>query len=937
MSSWHFHQLRFAFGIGGFMSFYGIAGLIVWVLGDKFGLGVNLRIVVIGMVLLTMPIALLIGYAVSRRGKKKAAKAKAAAEETQSEESAPDSTQSNKKSKSVGTNEDISKGAEEVIKFLKESNLGSGGKESAYSLPWYLVVGTPTSGKSALVLGSGLNFQNLPSQRQSEQNFVRPTRQVDWRVTSDAVFIDTAGRYQSDNGSGDEWAAVIETIKKHRQKRPIDGLLLAVNTERILQASARQIDEQAKIIRERLDEATKLLKTKFPVYLVFTHADAIEGFRDSFSTSKNEGENLVWGTTIPLEKSDNAQALFDSEYELLQDSIMKRRLMRLSAPFSPVRQLRIFNFPLHFGSARRKLGTFVTTLFRPNPFSESPFLRGFYFTAVPTDNSQRSKKPTANKGKTVGKTYFTKKFFRDVVLRDKDLVKTFQEQKQRPPIIGWLLTTFGTLLTLLIITLAGISLFSNRALVNDAAEKGDAVWTIVKSNKTKDPLSKKATEIRDEMNATENLRRILVKLDKHEREGAPFYMRLGLYSGNRIYKEKLLNIYYTVIEQRYQAPVKRKIENELKQFATTRTNNSSSGLNADQIKELGEKFALLQAYLMWSGIKDKEDNYRAVPELLSKTIEPYWLSESKIPTDLHERAKAQMEFYFKQVDRRGGTYFGDTSGFPHLTQRQEVVDGARTKLKAFPPYLRYLKRVTSQVPKEIESVSVETILAGESQGAIEGTYTIPAAYTIEGYRNFIKEKLAKAEEEIGKDDWVMGDKAGDAKIQSSELAKLEDRYFNLYTDNWRQLVSNTKITSYKRQEDMDTALKAFSSTSSPMTKLLKEIARNTNFTAKPEAKGWMDFSWISDWWNSSGDKLEKGQSATVENEFGALFDFVGSGDKPKDLPISKYGADIKKVADVFTGLSPEKIKRIQRALANDDDKNREVSILKRSQKNKETK
>ena len=214
MSSWHFHQLRFAFGIGGFMSFYGIAGLIVWVLGDKFGLGVNLRIVVIGMVLLTMPIALLIGYAVSRRGKKKAAKAKAAAEETQSEESAPDSTQSNKKSKSVGTNEDISKGAEEVIKFLKESNLGSGGKESAYSLPWYLVVGTPTSGKSALVLGSGLNFQNLPSQRQSEQNFVRPTRQVDWRVTSDAVFIDTAGRYQSDNGSGDEWAAVIETIKK---------------------------------------------------------------------------------------------------------------------------------------------------------------------------------------------------------------------------------------------------------------------------------------------------------------------------------------------------------------------------------------------------------------------------------------------------------------------------------------------------------------------------------------------------------------------------------------------------------------------------------------------------------------------------------------------------------------------------------------------------
>src|SRR5207248_11219270 len=85
----------------------------------------------------------------------------------------------------------------------------------------------------------------------------------------------------------------------------------------------------------------------------------------------------------PLEKSDNAQSLFDSEYALLHNSLMKRRVLRLSAPFPPVRQLRIFNFPLHFGSARRKLGTFVSALFRPNPFSENPFLRGFYFVADP--------------------------------------------------------------------------------------------------------------------------------------------------------------------------------------------------------------------------------------------------------------------------------------------------------------------------------------------------------------------------------------------------------------------------------------------------------------------------------------------------------------------------------------------------------------------------
>ena len=525
------------------MSFYGIAGLIVWFLGSKLGLGVNFRMVIIAMILITMPFALVIGYVARRKKKKKEAEKEG--EKKDAKESTSDKTTSEKTAKPAAAIGGLDKGAEEVVKFLKESNLGVSGNESVYSLPWYIVAGAPTSGKSALVLGSGLNFQSLPSQRQSELKFIRPTRQIDWRVTSDAVFIDTAGSYQTDNGSEDEWASILETIKKHRQKRPIDGFLLAVNAEKILNSDSRQIEEQAKIIRTRLDEVTQKLKTRFPVYIVFTHADAIEGFRDSFSNSKKEGENLVWGTTIPLKESDNAQALFDREYEILQDSIMKRRLMRLSAPFSPVRQLRIFNFPLHFGTARRKLGTFVTNLFRPNPFSESPFLRGFYFTSVPADQKRNGKKASANKGKTVDKTYFTKKFFRDVILRDKDLVKTFQDQKRRPPILGWLLTAIGTLLMLFILGMSAISLFQNRAFVNDAAQKGDAVWNIIKTNEKKNPLSKSPDEARAELNAVEDLRRILVKLDNYERNRPPIYMRFGLYSGDKIYKERLLNIYYT--------------------------------------------------------------------------------------------------------------------------------------------------------------------------------------------------------------------------------------------------------------------------------------------------------------------------------------------------------------------------------------------------------
>ncbi len=893
------------------MSIYGIAGLIVWFGGSQMGVGVNYRIIIIALILLTIPLALVGNYFASRK-KIPDEKAKKDAKEDGGDDGEASKSASKSKSKSKGQYPDLDKGISEVVTFLKGSNIGGGSKDALYTLPWYVVAGGPKSGKSALVMGSGMNFETLPSQRRSEQNFIRPTRQVDWRVTSDAVFIDTAGRFQSEGGVEDEWNAVIEAIKKQRPKRPIDGFLLAVNAERILHSDEREIEEQAKIIRARLDQTTKALKSRFPVYLIFTHADAIEGFRDSFSTSKNEGENLVWGTTIPLEKSDNAQALFDSEYEILQDSVMKRRLIRLSAPFSPTRQLRIFNFPLHFGSARRKLGTFVTTLFRPNPFSESPFLRGFYFTAVPVNRESAGKKPTANSGQTVGITYFTRKLFRDVVLRDKDLVKTFQEQRQKPPIFGWLLTIFVTLLTLLFLGLAGVSLYNNNQLLNDASAKGDAVLTIVKADTNKDPLKKSGDDTRREIQSIENLRKVLEKLDDYERNGAPFLMRFGLYSGNRLYKEKLLNIYYNAVEQRFKQPALKKLESDLAAFSSDQNTSGSGDLDEKQEDLLGKKYDELKVYLMWS----EEFKDRAEPTSFSDTLETIWFAESKLPPEFSETAKAQLDFYFKQVDRQK-EYERDTSRFPRIALNQEIVRQARVKLKSFPAYLRYLKRVTTEVSKEVDAATVDTILAGRSQDTLEGKHTIPGAYTVDGYRKFMKEKILKANEELSKDDWVMGEKVGDAKTQTTEIAKLEQKYLREYTDNWRKLVRETKVVPFDQNQDsMEKTLNAFSDSDSPMKIFLEEVARNTDLSAEPEAEGWI--AWIKSFF-SKKQKTDTGGNTDVEKDFRPLFDFVGSGEEKseKSLPIEQYGSELKRLANQLVGISSREKAKISGDIANE--------------------
>jgi type VI protein secretion system component VasK len=284
MNNWHVNQLKFAFGIGGLMSFYGIVGFIVMMLPPGM-MGNNMKVVTIILVLLTLPFTLLLTWWASRRGKKKEEKAAAeAAAAAQGGATNGNAVGAAAVAAPTGQYPGLVQSTEETVQFLKTSNLGENSRDAVYSLPWYIVAGAPRSGKSSLVISSNLAFQALPSQRQSELRNVRPTPGVDWRVTNDAVFVDTAGRYQTEGVDGDEWASLIDTIKKYRSNRPLDGFVLVVNAESIVKGDERQIEELAKVLRARLDEAIQRVKVRFPVYLVFTHADSIDGFRDSFSS-----------------------------------------------------------------------------------------------------------------------------------------------------------------------------------------------------------------------------------------------------------------------------------------------------------------------------------------------------------------------------------------------------------------------------------------------------------------------------------------------------------------------------------------------------------------------------------------------------------------------------------------------------------------------------
>ncbi len=879
MNNWQFQTLKYSSGLAGVMSFYGIVGFITFYVLPQMGI-TNSRWVQFGIVaaliVLTLPLMLIMAFVSARKNKKKRLAEEAAAAE--GTDAAPAAAKSSPGAPAAVMPAGLAEGAEEVIQFLKTSNLGAEGKDAVHSLPWYVIAGDVKSGKSSFVIGSNLNIQTLPSQRQAEQKFVRPTPLVDWRVTSDAVFVDTAGKHFADSGSADDWSALLDTLKKYRPQRPLDGFILVVNAEKILSSDERESEELAKTLRTRLDDVITRFKIKFPVYLVFTNADAIEGFRDSFSTSKKEDKTLVWGATIPIENSENAQALFDTEYDILLNSLMKRRISRLSAPFPPVRQLRIFNFPLHFGSARRKFGSFVNALFRPNPFSENPFLRGFYFTSSPIG------KAVGNTPPSVGNTYFTERLVRDVILRDKDLTRTFLDHKKRAPIMGWVITILGALVVAGLLIMSAVSLASNKQMLNEAQAVGESAITIRRADAGRgNILAKDERETREELNAIENLRNELARLDRYESEGPPLTMRFGLYSGTAIKDRALLNIYYSMVEKRFKEPAITKLKADIEAFVksqNTVTANSTELSEKDE-QTLATQFNRFKVYMMMSSkYRDKAD-----PALISQVLKDYWLSESKVPATMKPVALQQLDFWAQHANDEVA---GDKS--PGIQLDEDLVKAARDKLTAFPPVYRYYSKVISDISKQVDdsgnAMNVDAILAryGVDSSLVSGTTPVAGAYTRAG-NDLMKKAIADAAEEIGKEDWVMGDVGkGQAVAKTTDAAWLTDRYYRDYADQWRRFVRGVSVKPYSK-ENVSPALQTLSSNNSPLLIIFKEIDENTNLSKNPAGAGWI--AWIKSFF-SSGAKTDTGGNTQVEKDFRPLFDFIEEKEGKQKVPVEGY-------------------------------------------------
>ena len=155
--------------------------------------------------------------------------------------------------------------------------------KNLYSVPWYVLVGEPGSGKTEAIRHCNVGF---PPGLQDQLQGAGGTLNMNWWFTNQAIILDTAGRLMFEEvapGSTNEWAEFLKLLKNNRPNSPLNGILLVIPVDTLIKDSADQIEKKASKIAQQFDQIQRTLGVRFPVFVHHHQVhDLLNGFREFF-------------------------------------------------------------------------------------------------------------------------------------------------------------------------------------------------------------------------------------------------------------------------------------------------------------------------------------------------------------------------------------------------------------------------------------------------------------------------------------------------------------------------------------------------------------------------------------------------------------------------------------------------------------------------------
>jgi len=316
--------------------------------------------------------------------------------------------------------------------------------KSLYNFPWYMIVGEPGSGKTEAIRHCNVGF---PPGLQDQFQGAGGTLNMNWWFTDHAVIIDTAGRLmfeEVETGGSSEWKEFLKLLKKNRPRCPINGVFLVIPSDSLITDTADEIAQKASKIARQFDVIQRTLDVRFPVFVVVTKSDLINGFRDFFEGLDDpqlQHQILGWSNPAPLDVPYDPEFV-GQHLKTIQERLFRRRLGLIQDIISEepgIREKRavdtLFAFPQSLTKLSPRMARYLEMIFSVgSKWSCKPlFFRGIYFTSSMREGSALDEDLAESLGVPVeslpegrvwerDRAYFLRDLFMKKVFREKGLV-----------------------------------------------------------------------------------------------------------------------------------------------------------------------------------------------------------------------------------------------------------------------------------------------------------------------------------------------------------------------------------------------------------------------------------------------------------------------------------------------------------------------------------
>ncbi len=726
------------------------------------------------------------------------------------------------------------KAASEILKKTRFTNTEKGGflsglsKQYVYQLPWYAFIGAPGSGKTTALINAGLTFPLAEQFGKAAIRGVGGTRNCDWWFTNEAVLIDTAGRYttQESNEAVDkaEWQGFLGLLKKFRPRQPLNGVLLTLSVADLLQMSTQEREVHASVLKARLNELREGLGVQFPVYVLVTKADLLAGFTEYFLNYTREDRTQVWGFTLPYDPASTdpipIRESFGREFDLLYKRLNDGMQQRLLDEPDLSRRALTYTLPQQLAGIRDVLSRLLGDVFSESKFAEQPMVRGVYFTSgtqegTPFDRvlgaMQRtfrvpSKVLTAEASTGTGKSYFLQDLLQKVIFQEHFIAGRNLAAERKLKWLRW----GGIAACLLAFVGANLAWWlsyrNNVAYIGEVASKADALQASVAA------ISPKPEESAPALLETLNQSRDVPLSANFDFASPPWSYRYGLFQGPKL-DIAAQNVYERLLEDSFMPRITARLEAMLQ---------AAPASNSPEFT-----YQALKAYLMLF------DRTRVDGPFLKGFIANDWRTQlpADTPTELRKRLTDHLDLLIR--DGKFGSPF---------QQNGALIKAARDQLNVLTPAQRGYSRIKTRLSGADMPEFTVLSAAGDQAASVFtrlskqplGSAGIPGFYSERGYNTFFKAELTKSAVEMVREDaWVLGRGGNTTQvaISPSDTLRLNEQiraiYLTEYAKEWQNFLLDVRLKPTGGLPETIQAARVLASPDSPLVLLVRSAVRET--------------------------------------------------------------------------------------------------------------